>query len=1164
MAFKRLSGTLVAGALTLNFLSFCGKKENQVAKIFELTKPSETGINFVNTVPENDTLNQSTYHYIFNGNGVAVGDLNNDGLPEVIFTGNEKPAALYLNKGDFKFEDITQKAGLKTQYWMSGITLADVNGDGYQDIYICRSGPDKMPERRRNLLFINNKNLTFTEKAGEWGIDDPGNATCATFFDMDNDGDLDMYLGNHAEKFFQDMDQQFDRKRKMAMDNQQHLYRNDGNKYTDISEEAGVLAKGYCLSASAADFNNDGFTDLYICNDYQLPDYYYLNNGDGTFKECLNQYFKHTSMNSMGADMVDYNQDGWTDIMTVDMLSYEPRRFMLLAGNKPYEHYITLIKKGFGFQDIHNTLQTNNKGKGFSDLAYLNGVARSDWSWSPLFADFDNDGLSDLFITNGYYRDVTNMDFMLFQNRKEQQMKQIVSQKEILEKLPFEKLTNFAYKNNGNYNFSMVSNDWGLEEPTLSTGSTYADLDKNGTLDLIICNQGEAAHVYKNVAKGNNYLRLKLNGANNKFGIGCKVYVETDSSKYLNQMQQSRGYQSCTEPIMHIGAGNAAAIKKLTVIWPGGKFQVLENVKTNQLLEVSEKNASGSWNYSIQDESFFTDETKSSGLDFVHEEGYNPDFKRETLLPHSFNQLGPASATGDVNGDGIADLIISNAFNSRGPVLYLQDENGKLRKSGSQPWAVMKETDVLGTLIFDADADGDNDIYLSAGGAEHMWPNPKYKHRLYFNDGKGNFTEKKDALPDIKCSGSCVAGGDVDGDGDIDLFVASRIKPGFYPEMGEVRSYLLKNDGGIFNDITQFAAPDLMYPGMLCAAVFADYNGDNLTDLILAGEWMPVVFMKNTGSKLVNQTGEAGTAAMTGWFNSILPVDIDNDGDLDFVAGNKGDNSFFRANPEDNLRIYWADLDNNGRANDLWLSYTRAGKEYPYYSLDEMAESYPTFMRKRFTTYTEYAGKSIDQIFDVDNLKKNSLKASEFSNLLLRNNGGVFSIEHLPMFAQAGPIYGLIACDVDGNGFQDIIGIGNNFSTRVQHGKDDAFNGFILFNKEGQLTFNSGESNGFYVPGDGKSLVWLPGKSNGLTLIATQNKDKSLLFKEKKKKLRFIPAPKGSIYAKVQLKSGKTRVESTGFGAGYISVSAPGVWINEQVSGVQFVMANGKTTSASI
>lgn len=1137
----------------------CNKNKNEEeGKIFELTDAEKTGLKFVNTVPENDTINQFTYHYLFNGNGVATGDLNNDGLPEVIFTGNEVPAKVFLNKGDFTFEDVTVKSGLKTQYWMSGIALGDVNNDGFLDIYICRSGPLDKPERKANLLFINNGNMTFTEKAAEWGVNDPGNATCATFFDMDNDGDLDMYLGNHATKFYADVNTPFTRKLHMDENNQQHLFRNDGNKYTDVSEQAGVKAMGYCLSASAADFNRDGLTDLYICNDYHVPDYYFINNGDGTFTESFDKYFKHSSNNSMGADVADYNDDGWLDLITLDMLPEDPRRFSLLAGPKKLNFFQTAVNNNYGYQYMKNALQTN-MGKGyFSDLAYLAGVARTDWSWSPLFADLDNDGLTDLFITNGYYRDVTNMDFMMFQKRKMEQAKQDVTQKEILEKLPFEKLSNYALKNTGNLSFTNTTSQWGLEEPTLSTGSAIADLDNDGHLDIIICNQGDNAHVYKNIAKKGNYLNVSCKGGkkNNRFGYGCKLLVHRDTGYKLMEMQPARGYQSSSEPVFHVGLGESNSVKKLILVWPNGEFQEMTDVKANQNIVMEEGKATGKWVFNDKNEVLFENITDESGLDFIHEESDDPDFKREPLLPHRFSMMGPGAASGDINGDGLADVLVTNSRTSKGTRLFIQSAEGNFKTASSQPWSAMSTVDVLGCLIFDADTDGDNDIYLAAGGNEYGWPTEKYQHRLYINDGKGNFSEKKDALTGVNSSASCITAGDIDGDGDLDLFVAGRINPGKYPDM-HIRSYILRNDGGTFTDITKFVAPDLIQPGMICAAVFADYNTDGKTDLILAGEWMPIVFMQNTGEKFINQTGEAGTAGIAGWYNSLLTVDIDNDGDLDVIAGNKGNNSYFNATPESEIKIFWADFDNNGR-DDIVMSQNKGGKEYPLYQLDEMGEAYPQFINKRFTTFTEFAGKTLDVIVGAENLTKNGLKATEFSSLVLRNNGGQFSIEKLPRGAQAAPIFGLTAADIDGNGFMDIIGIGNSFAPRVQHGRDDAFNGFVLMNKGGNLTYSNGVMNGFYVPGDAKSLITVPVAGKGICLVATQNNGKTMLFSSLNKGQEFVAAPVRARHAIVSLKNGSKRYENMLLGHGYISASQPGVWKNDAVKAVEFYDVGGK------
>lgn len=1148
---------LLVSSVLLFSQTGCKSKAGEEQKLFSLIDPEHSGIEFINTIPENDTLNQFIYHYIFNGAGVATGDLNNDGLPDLVLTANEKPAAIYLNKGDFKFEDITGKSGVQTSGWMSGVTMADVNNDGWLDFYICKSGPEKGKNARVNYLFINNKNLTFTEKANEWGVADPGNATNATFFDMDNDGDLDLYLGNHADRFFGEVNVPFHRTLRMDYHNQQHLYRNDGNKFTDISTESGTIAMGYCLSATAADFNRDGFTDLYVCNDYHIPDYYYINNGDGTFTESFQKYFKHSSTNSMGSDFADYNNDGWLDLVTMDMLSEDPRRFQLMAGPKDLDFFQVALKNGYGYQYMRNALQTNSGNGHFSDYAYLTGIARTDWSWSPLFADFDNDGYVDLFVSNGYYRDVTNMDFMMFQDRKFKQTGKTTLHKEIIEKLPFEKIPNYMYRNNGNYRFENVAESWGLDMPTHSTGAAYADFNNDGQLDLIVCNQGENIQLYKNNGTKSNYLKLTFKGGtkNNSFGYGCKVIAKTSKEERIYEVQASHGYQSSSEPNLNIGLGTEKSVLRLTVIWPNGEFQELNNVQVNQKLELNEKNASGKYTFDNQENYTFEQIADKLGLNFTHQEKDNPDFKREPLLPHRFTKLGPGMASGDVNGDGLADLLITNAREGSGCQLFVQKPDGTFQKSAKQPWTSMNDVDILGCLIFDADGDDDQDIYLVAGGSEYEWPSPKYEHRLFINNGKGDFTLNPTALPNVNCSGSCITAGDFDSDGDLDLFVGGRLMPGKYPNL-DIRSYLLRNDGGVFKDVTQFIAPELVKPGMICAAVFADFNNDNKLDLVVAGEWMPVVFLQNTGDKFVVHRA-SGTMENSGWFNSLLPVDIDNDGDLDFVAGNKGENSFVQARMENPLKIYWADLDGN-QVQDLWMTYTREGKEYPLYQLDEMGKAFPGFISKKFTTYTEYAGKSAEEIFGAENMAKNRLKASSFSSVIMINNGGgSFEIKELPRLCQSGPVFGLACADLDGNGFMDIIGTGNSFSPRVTHGRDDALNGFVLYNNAGNLTFSDGLKNGFKVQDDAKSLVLLNWKKNAMLIAAARNNSQLLVFNPKNQS-KFLPSKSSDQKAIVKLKSGKTRVENLSYGHGYLSCSQPGVWINDQVVSVQFIDSKGK------
>ncbi|MEM9820802.1 MAG: VCBS repeat-containing protein [Bacteroidota bacterium] len=1058
-------------------------------QLFNLIPASKTGLTFNNLLEENLKVNYLRYDGVYMGGGVGVGDLNNDGLDDLYFAGNLAKDQLYINKGNLKFENITQTSGIKQgDTWSTGVSFVDVNNDGWLDIYVCRFLYEEAA-RRKNLLYINNGDLTFTESAEKYGIADTGYSIQANFFDYDKDGFLDLYIANQPPTSVA-LKKQLTGKKDFTYTDR--LYKNNGNgSFTDVTEKAGITNYSFSLSCTVSDLNQDGWPDIYVACDYEEPDFYYENNGDGTYRNVAHDAIRHMSNFSMGADIADINNDGWFDIYTADMVAADNFRLKTnMSGMNP-EKFWALADAGYHYQFMFNALQLNNGNGTFSEIAQMSGVSNTDWSWSALLADLDNDGYKDLHVTNGQLRDVRNNDYLIerkaYVAKKKAEGVKAFNPLDILALAPSVKIKNYTYRNNGDLTFTNMIEKWGLNQATFSQGSAYADLDNDGDLDLVLNNTNEMAGLYENSTADqqlNNHLRLKLTGdQKNLRAIGAKVSIKYGDQIQIQEVSPVRGYMSASEMSLHFGLGKTQSVDELTIDWPDGRQTFLEKVKVNQSLSLQHKDAQAKSN-SASKQAIFAESTKASKVQYNHQENEYNDFKREILLPYKMSHLGPCLATGDINGDGLQDFYIGGASQQSG-ALYLQSTGGQFTASTSNPWLKHQDREDTGALFFDADGDQDLDLYVVSGGNEFNDQAPQYRDRLYLNDGKGNFSHDNQNLPGV--SGSIATAADVDGDGDQDLFVGGRQVPGRYG-VG-TQSYLLENQNGKFVDKTSDWAPELGSSGMVTDAIWTDLDGDKDVDLMLVGEWMPLTYFRNDGGRLVDATSEAGFDNTEGWWNSINFADMDGDGDRDLIAGNLGLNIKYKASVDQPFTLHVKDFDENG-THDVYLGYyDNDGVCYPVRGRECSSQQLP-YIKKEFASYNAFAKASLDKVLGERKEGAISKSAKMFETVYIENLGdGTFNIHTLPNQAQIAPTYGIVVSDWNKDGHQDLLLAGNYYQREVETTRSDAGIGQILLGDgKGQFEAMPTAKTGLKLYKDVRDVrMILDDRKNAVLLVANND-----------------------------------------------------------------------------
>jgi hypothetical protein len=1072
--------------------------------LFTSLPSSYTGVNFTNRVTDTPDFNVFTYRNYYNGGGVALGDLTGDGLPEIVLTSNEDGPKLYLNLGHFRFRDVTKEAGIAEHgRWTTGVTIADVNGDGKLDIYVCHAGL-KPGALRANTLYIN-QGMTdgiprFREMAAQYGLADTGYSTQAAFFDYDGDGDLDMFLIRNSPRPVGTIAVKNERNQRDPLGGHE-LYRNDGGHFVNVSKQAGIYGPtiGFGLGIAVADVNRDGRPDVYVANDFFERDYLYLNNGNGTFREVLEDAMPVSSYFSMGVDIADIDNDGWPDIYTSDMLPEDDDRLKTTQSFEPWTLYDSKARDGFDHQLMRNMLQHNNGNGTFSDLAWQAGVARTDWSWAALIADFDLDGNKDIFVATGLAKDVTSQDYIAFLSNDQTLLaatrggSQRADFTSLINAMTSTKLPNYAFRNNGNLTFTNVSAAWGLDRPSFSNGAAYGDLDGDGALDLVVNNVNDEASIFRNNARtqlpDNHYLQVSLAGTGaNPFAVGARVTLRTRDRQFMQELEPTRGFQSSVDFTLTFGVGRIDTLESVTVDWPDGRTSAMAHVATNQRLTIREQEGQARRTVRPSDrptKTVFTDVTSQIGLDFVHHENDFVDFDREPLIPKMVSREGPFVAVGDVNGDGLDDFFIGGA-KGQPSALYLQRPNGTFVATNQRLFAADSISEDLGAAFVDANGDGNLDLYVVTGGDEFSDLAPALEDRLYLGDGHGHFAKTTGRLPPLATSGSRVA---VSNDY---VFIGGRVVPGRYGL--NPPSTLLKNDGrGHFTDVTAQVAPELARVGMVTDALWVDVDHDGRLDLVVVGEWMPITVFRNTGTKF-ERLAVRGLEHTSGWWNRIITADFNGDGRPDFVLGNVGLNTRLHASLAEPARMYVKDFDGNGFPEQVVTLY-EGGKSLPLALRDELTNALP-YLKPRYPKYSDYAGQTVEQIFGSGLNTAVVKQAETFATALaLSNRDGSYTLVALPPAAQIAPVYGILAGDFDHDGRTDLLLAGNFSGVPPEIGSMMASYGLLLRGDgRGGFTPLRATESGFVVPGEARDVQRLRTRRGDLYIVA-RNNDRPLFFR---------------------------------------------------------------------